>query len=79
MIYADNAATSKLDEKAFDAMKKYLINDYGNASEPYSFSASAEEAIKNSRIIIASAIGAGIVSISPIIVTFIIVFRLLFR
>ncbi len=58
MIYADNAATSKLDEKAFDAMKKYLINDYGNASQPYSFSASAKEAIKNSRIIIASAIGA---------------------
>ena len=32
LVYADNAATTKLDDEAFEAMKPYLLNDYGNAS-----------------------------------------------
>ena len=35
-IYADNAATTKLDIDAFEAMKPYLLEEYGNASQPYS-------------------------------------------
>lgn len=36
-IYADNAATTKLDYDAFEAMKPYMFEDYGNVSQPYSF------------------------------------------
>ena len=43
-IYADNAATTRLDENAFEAMKPYLLAEYGNASQPYSFSRTAKKA-----------------------------------
>lgn len=58
MIYADNAATTKLDRDAFEAMKTYLTTEYGNASQPYSFAKSAKEALKRSREIVAACIGA---------------------
>ena len=58
MIYADNAATTKLDIDAFEAMKPYLLSDYGNVSQPYSFSRTAKKALKDSRMIIAECIGA---------------------
>ena len=57
-IYADNAATTKLDEDAFEAMKPFLLDYYGNASQPYSFSMRARRALKEARIDIASCIGA---------------------
>ena len=57
-IYADNAATTKLSEKAFDEMKKYLLEDFSNPSQPYSFSKKSKMAIKNSRAIIAKCINA---------------------
>ena len=38
MIYADNAATTKLDKDAYEAMLPFLLNEYANASQPYSFS-----------------------------------------
>lgn len=43
MIYADNAATTQLDDEAFAVMKKYLREDYGNASQPYSFARAAKK------------------------------------
>ena len=43
MIYADNAATTKLDIDAFEAMKPFLLENYGNASQPYSFGVKAKE------------------------------------
>lgn len=58
MIYADNAATTRLDEDAFESMKPFLLGEYGNASEPYSFSYKVKKAIKSSREIIASCINA---------------------
>lgn len=58
MIYADNAATTKLDIDAFEAMKPFLLEEYGNASQPYSFSNSAKRALKNAREAIANCIGA---------------------
>ncbi len=58
MIYADNAATTKLDAEAFEAMKPYFLNDYSNPSQPYSFSRSSKKAIKEARLIIAECIGA---------------------
>lgn len=58
LIYADNAATTKLDADSFEAMKPYLINEYGNASQPYSFSRTSKGALKESRKIIAKCINA---------------------
>lgn len=55
-VYLDNAATTKLDEDALEAMKPYLIDEYANASQPYFFSRKSRNAIGESREIIASAI-----------------------
>lgn len=57
-IYADNAATTKLDSDAFEMMKPYLLSEYGNASQPYSFSRASKQALKNARDIIARCINA---------------------
>ena len=57
-IYADNAATTQMSQAAIDTMVRYLATDYGNASQPYSFSRSAKDALKQARIIIADCIGA---------------------
>lgn len=59
MIYADNAATTKLDIDAFEAMKPYLLDEYGNASQPYSFSRAPKKALRDARQIIAECINAG--------------------
>lgn len=58
MIYADNAATTKLDSEVFEAMKPFLLEDYFNPSQLYSFSRNAKKAIKDSREIIAKCINA---------------------
>lgn len=58
MIYADNAATTKLDDDAFKAMKPYLTSEYGNPSQPYFFAKSAKKALSTARASIASCIGA---------------------
>ncbi len=57
-IYADNAATTKLDIDAFEAMKPYLLDEYGNASQPYSFARQPKKALKKARTIIAECINA---------------------
>ena len=38
MIYADNAATSPLSPTAFEKMKPLMLEEFGNASQLYSFS-----------------------------------------
>ena len=58
IVYADNAATTKLDIDAFEAMKPFLLEEYGNPSQPYAFSRGPKKAIKESREIIAECIGA---------------------
>ena len=58
LIYADNAATTKLDIAAFEAMKSYLLDEYGNASQPYSFARKPKQAIQDARKMIAECIGA---------------------
>ena len=57
-IYADNAATTRLDEEAFEVMKPFLLDYYGNASQPYSFSRQCKKALKDARNTIADCIGA---------------------
>ena len=58
MIYADNAATTKLDIDAFEAMKPFLLEEYANPSQPYSFSRKAKKALKDARKTIAECIHA---------------------
>ena len=58
MIYADNASTTKLDRDAFEAMKPYLLEEFGNPSQPYFFSKKARLALKEARKIIAQCINA---------------------
>ena len=57
-IYADNAATTKLDIDAFEEMKPYLLEDYANPSGAYSFSKKAKRALKEARQTIAECINA---------------------
>lgn len=57
-IYADNAATTKLDIDAFEAMKSYLLEDYANPSGAYSFSKKAKQTLKEARKTIAECINA---------------------
>lgn len=57
-VYADNAATTRLSKKAYEAMMPYLLNEYGNASQPYSFARSSKKALRQSRERIAQCIGA---------------------
>lgn len=58
IIYADHSATTKLDIDAFDAMKCFWFDSYGNPSQPYSFSRDAKKALKEARENIAACIGA---------------------
>lgn len=58
MIYADNAATTKLDIDAFEAMSPFLLENYANTSQPYSFARKAKKALRESRELIAECIGA---------------------
>lgn len=58
MIYADNAATTKMDNIAYDAMLPYLLEEYGNASQPYAFSRKPKKALADARTTIAECIGA---------------------
>lgn len=57
-IYADNAATTKLDKDAFEAMMPWLQEEYGNVSQPYAFARRPREALGESRMRIAECIGA---------------------
>lgn len=58
LIYADNAATTKLDKEAFEAMVPWMTEQYGNASQPYSFSREPKKAIAEARASIATCINA---------------------
>lgn len=58
MIYADNAATTELDIDAFEAMRPFLLQQYGNASQPYLFGIESKKALKSARQTIAQCIGA---------------------
>lgn len=57
-IYADNAATTKLNRAAFEAMVPWLTYDYGNASQPYSLARSPKKALADARAVIARCINA---------------------
>jgi cysteine desulfurase len=58
MIYADNAATTRISDAAFEKMLPFLREQYGNASSPYSFGVNAKRAVEQARKQVAAAIGA---------------------
>ena len=58
VIYADHAATTRLDEGALREMLPWLQDEYANASQPYSFARSAKKALRSARETIAACIGA---------------------
>ena len=58
MIYADNAATTRISDLAFEKMLPFLCQDYGNASSQYLLGVKAKRAIELARKQVSSAIGA---------------------
>lgn len=58
MIYADNAATTKMSRTAIDAMLPYMEEHYGNPSSLYTLGQRAAEALQNARERVAACIGA---------------------
>ncbi len=58
MIYADNAATTKMSDTAVNAMLSVLNESWGNPSSLYSHGQKAKELLEKSREEIASFIGA---------------------
>lgn len=57
MIYADNAATTKMSRTAIEAMLPYMDKIYGNPSSLYSFGQDAKEALEGARERIAAVLG----------------------
>ena len=58
MIYADNAATTKISDSVFDKMLPFLREQYGNASSQYSLGIKAKRAVELARRQVATVIGA---------------------
>ena len=57
LIYADNAATTKMSRAAVDAMLPYMDEIYGNPSSLYAFGQKAREALEDARRRIAACLG----------------------
>ena len=58
MIYLDNAATTKVTDEVFEAIKPYFCEEYANPSAIYSFAAKSRKAVDEAREKIAALIGA---------------------
>ncbi len=57
MIYADNAATTKMCPAAIEAMAKCMEENYGNPSSLYAFGQKAREALEDARERVAKCLG----------------------
>jgi len=58
VIYADNAATTRVSKRVLDAMMPYFTENYGNASSIYSIGRNAKKALEDARERIAKVLGA---------------------
>lgn len=58
MIYLDNAATTKVSEEVFAAMKPYFCEQYANPSAIYTFAGKSMKAVDEARKDVAGLIGA---------------------
>ncbi len=57
MIYLDNNATTKVDERVLDAMLPFLKEDYANPSSMYDFAKKPAAAIKEARVKVRDLLG----------------------
>jgi len=57
-VYLDHNATTPLDKRVFEVMKPYFVEDFGNASSPHQYGRIANQALEDSRRIVAKNIGA---------------------
>lgn len=58
LIYLDNAATTKVKDEVYDAMKPYFQELYGNPSSVYRFAGEGRKEIESARKTVADFIGA---------------------
>ena len=58
MIYLDNNATTKIDERVLEEMFPYLKEDYANPSSMYDFAKKPAAAIKEARVKVRDFLGA---------------------
>ena len=58
MIYADNAATTKMSQTALETMIRHLNETYGNPSSLYTLGQKAKEVLEEARKTVAGVIGA---------------------
>lgn len=58
MIYADNAATTRISDSVLEKMLPFLQEQYGNASSQYSLGVKAKRAVEQARRQVALAIDA---------------------
>lgn len=58
MIYADNASTTKISDSVLEKMLPYLREEFGNASNLYSFGMRSKHAIEKARQQVANLIDA---------------------
>lgn len=57
MIFLDNNATTRMDERVRDAMLPFFCETYGNPSGPYRFARRAGNAVEKAREYVAGAVG----------------------
>ena len=57
-IYLDHAATTPLSPKAFEAMKPYFSDTFGNANSQHAFGREAAKGVNDARQLLANCIGA---------------------
>ena len=57
-VYADNAATTPMSETAFNAMKPWLTEHYGNPSSLYRMGRAAKEALNEARTVVGKCLNA---------------------
>src|SRR6476469_4322704 len=57
MVYLDHAATSPLCDEAREAMEPYLLDRFGNASEPHAYGRDARAGLERARSTIAGLLG----------------------
>ena len=58
MIYLDNNATTKVDEKVLEEMLPFLEQDYANPSSMYDFAKKPAAAIREARVKVRDFLGA---------------------